>query len=167
MNIAKEKETIYSLLGDIIREQSRLTDTLNKRLDVLNQLEQVEMQSVREMKEELPLSHYVDKFNSQREVEVEVKNDYIIPKEEIEKEKDKDGRRSPYLNRDKVVGVISSVLREKGIPMNVKDIHEEVQEKLGRKVTIHNFRNNILPRACQKNRNITKAMRGYYQYKTA
>lgn len=166
MNIVQEKEVIYSLLKDIIREQSRLTDTLNKRLEVLNEMEIVEKKSLKEVKEELPLNHYVDMFNRQNEI-VQNKRDYIIDKKEIEREKDKDGKKSPYLNRDKVAGIIVNVLKEKGIPMSVKDIHSQVEDKLGREITMHNFRNNILPRACVKHRTISKAMRGYYQYKSA
>lgn len=179
MNIGEEKAHIYHLMSEITSERRKLTEMyydLKARLDELNKLE------IRGL-DDLSLKGYVDLYNN-REKELKVANikremgsilkkveekpvikeDIIIPKKEIEKEKDKLKKRSSQINLDKVIGLITTVLKETGTPMNVKAIYKQVINKSDMDIKLPNFRNNILPRACQRNKKIQKAMRGYYQY---
>jgi len=178
MNISEEKEHLYSMMREITEERRRLTEiyfSLKQRLDSLNTLE------VRGL-EDLSIKGYVDLFNNRDRKQVttnleremnavkekaekeEEKIDYKIPKKEIEIERDKRPKRSAYLNLDKVMGTISYVLKNSDVPMSLKDLHSNVQKESDMEIKINNFRNNILPRAIQKNKNIQRATRGYYQY---
>lgn len=179
MNINEEKAMIYSMMNNLTAERRKITDMygdLKKRLDELILLETRGL-------EDLSIQGYVDIRNNKMkslsvenveremnkiikniETDFEPKEKEIIPKREIDIEKEKLPKKSSVINIDKAVGAISTVLKEKGEPMQVKDIHEQVEEALEVTIKLANFRNNILPRACKKNPKIQRAMRGYYQY---
>lgn len=178
MNISEEKEHLYSMMREITEERRKLTEiyfSLKQRLDSLNGLE------IRGL-EDLSIKGYVDLFNSreknqtitniEREMSAikneaekkEKEEEYKIPKKEIEIEKDRYAKKSAYLNLDKVIGLISHVLKNSDVPMSLKNLHHSVQEVSDVEIKINNFRNNILPRACQKNKNIQRVSRGFYQY---
>lgn len=187
MKISEEKKYLYSMMKSVTEERNKLLDIyhgLTNRLNELNKLE-LELQNVKpEVKEEvkkvkeeeifeedeeednLPLSHFIDLFNKKNIEGVQIKEvDYIIPKTEIEREKDKLPKRSAHVNIDRVTGIIAEVLKDFGVPMSVKDIYRKVNDKHETKIGFANFRNNLLPRATKKNKRIDKAYRGYYQYK--
>lgn len=179
MNISEEKEHIYSIMRELTLERRKITDMyfdLKKRLDELDALQ-------RRGLEDLSLEGYVDLYNKDKkessianitremnrivkniENEHEPKEKEIIPKLEIEKEKDKMPKIRSSISIDKAAGVIASILKEKGAPMQIKDIHKSMEEKMDTEIKIANLRNNILPRASNINPKIQRAMRGYYQY---
>ncbi|MFS0905825.1 hypothetical protein AB3N02_22640 [Priestia aryabhattai] len=74
-------------------------------------------------------------------------------------------RTEPYLTVEKVVESIAHVLKEEGVPMQVKDMYEKVQEHYGAPIKYENFKNNIIHRAVKRNDRIMRASRGFYQYK--
>jgi hypothetical protein len=182
MNISDEKEHVYSLMREITQERRKLTDiyfSLKERLDDLNKLEQRGLG-------ELSLKGYIDLKNqhdkeiavgniereSKRAIEKIViedkpKENNIIPKAEIERQKEKDSpsKRSSKINLDKIVGYIVSILKEHGTPMRAKDLYDEVNVRLETELEIKNFYSNILRRACLRSNKIQKAYRGFYQYR--
>lgn len=188
VNIDEEKTYIYSLMRSISEERRKLTDIyydLKKRLDTLHDLEQRGLENL-SLKGYIDLSNEFNKSQSQtaitnikREVEYvinNIENDNLVEEQEnvsktvisnieIQKEKDKDSRGKGYMNIDKVITIITSILKEAGQPLSLKEIHEKTCEQLNREVKFSNLRNNIMPRAVKKSVNITKAQRGYYQYK--
>lgn len=193
MNIDEEKTYIYTMMKEITEERRRLTDiyySLKKRLETLYDLEQRGLDNL-SIKGLVDLSNEYNKrqneiaiYNIERETKhiineiknanlnnpEEVKEDQnaikeAIPKHEIEKEKDKEPKRKGYLNVDKVIDCIVSVLKEAGTPMAIKALHQKVCEQLGRDIKSHNFRANLLPKAMQRNNKIQRVTRGYYQYK--
>lgn len=191
VNINEEKAYIYTMMKEITEERRRLTDiyySLKKRLDTLYQLEQRGLENLsikgyvdlcneyNQRQNEIAISnikretkHIISelknaKFNNSED-EKEEQNTEAIPKHEIEKEKDKEPKRKSYLNVDKVIDCIVSVLKEAGTPMATKALHQKVCEQLGRDIKSHNFRANIMPKAMQRNDKIQRVTRGYYQYK--
>jgi len=167
-------------MRNITEERRKLTEMyygLKERLDELNKLETLGLNN-------LSIKGYVDLHNEhtknksvnniKREMSIAIsraeeseKEKELIPKRVIEESKEKEDKKTKkkFLNLDKVVGNIAHVLKDKGTPMKVVDIHAKVQEVMDTNIEINNFRNNILPRATKKNENIQKVMRGYYQYK--
>lgn len=193
MRIGEEKRFLYSMMQNITEERNRLAQSyveLLQRLKELNELEKLEQNFYnfeiippidRDMvAEPIPndsktLEDYIQIHNrwldeaysenlSYKKTADEFKQEEKIPKVEIEKEKDKLPKRSGQLNMDKVYGLITYMLKEKGSPMSVKDIHKGLNERLDVEVKMSNLRNNILPRACKNNPKIQRAVRGYYQY---
>lgn len=194
MNIDEEKTYIYSMMREITEERRRLTDiyySLKNRLDSLHQLEQMGLEKL-SIKGYIDLynqysknqnqiaianieretKHVINELSKnnlnnpeQEKEEQDLVKEVIIPKSEIEIEKDKEPRKRSHLNLDKVTDVIISVLKEAGVPMPMQALYEKVCEKLNRDINPHNFRANIMPRAMQKNNKIQRVMRGYYQYK--
>jgi hypothetical protein len=181
MNINQEKEHLYSMMKDITDERRRLTDIywdLKKRLDFLNSLEERGI-------EELSLDGYIDlhnKINKEMAVEnIKRESSYIIeeiknPKKEknkVEKEveiqkdniaKKRKGRGN-YINRDKVISTLSSILKEEGKPIKVKELYSKVNAVMDIDIKYSNFQNNIIPQAVEKNSKIERVTKGYYQYR--
>lgn len=178
MNISEEKRYVYQLMREITEERRKLTEiyfSLKERLDELNKLEEKGL-------DELSMQGYFDLYK-QREKEIVIDNikretKHIISKIEsnneseketaqidIERRKDNVSRKNGrYLNVDKVIGMIASVLKEANGMMRVKEIYNKVNEMSEVDIDVHNFRNNIMPRALYKNKNIQKVKRGYYCY---
>jgi hypothetical protein len=184
MNIAEEKVYIYSMMRDITEERRDLTKIyfeLKSRLDELNRLElrgledlsvkgYVDLNKSRNTETAIiniqrEASHAINKVQQEANPEPEEKT--VIPKLEIEREKDeiaKKSRKSTGLPLEKVAGFIAHVLKEHGVPMSVKDLYEEVNERAENQITRNNFRNNMLPRAAKLNSKINNVSRGFYQY---
>lgn len=186
MNISEEKEYIYKMMHNMLAERRKLTDLsleLKKRLDVLIELETKGM-------EEISVKDLVGAYNS-RETQRMVENiqkvtdsavervreeaedrihppkKEIIPKRDIELEKEKVSKSSVRrggMTTDKAAGMIAHVLKEHGVPMTVADLYEKVNEMSDVPITRANFRNNLLPRSRRVNKNIDNVSRGYYQY---
>lgn len=172
-------------MREISEERRRLTDMyygLKERLDKLNDLE---MKGIGD----LSIKGYVDLYNSynkevavtniKREAEHAVKKteEVFTPKEEkklipmieIEKQKEKESAkivssRSSYLNVDKVISIIASLLKDNGVPMDIKTIHKKIESDFDMVITEQNLRNNIMRKAMMKNKRIQRATRGFYQY---
>lgn len=184
MNISDEKRHVYSMMKTITEERRELTRIyydLKLRLDELDKLE------LRGL-EDLSVKGYVDLHNAnelkavttniRREAEHVIKRiekeiiadpveKIIIPKAEIELEKEKEDKQRVVgagLSSEKATGIIAHILKEHGAPMTVKDLFDEFSRRVGMLVTRNNFRNNILPRAAKRNRSIDNISRGFYQY---
>lgn len=194
MDNQEERKFLYSMMQSITEERKNLTEIYLELMKRINKLDVQESNinsnnptSFSPMIEDeeshsnvviddktvegKTLQEYIDFHNqnlkddySRNEDSFYINND-IIPKSEIEKEKDKLPRKNVTLNMDKVSGLIVLILKEKGAPISVKEIHRELNERLELEVTMQNLRNNILPRVCKKNPRIERATRGYYQYK--
>lgn len=68
------------------------------------------------------------------------------------------------LNMNELIPVIEDLLKEKGIPMSISEIHQKAEEKLERRIDPKNFQKNALPRALKFSDHIDRATKGYYQY---
>lgn len=182
MNISEEKAYLYSMMRDITAERRELTKIyweLKSRLDDLIKLD------IRGL-EDTPIAGIVDMHNAKNmklvtdnikreaertiaKVEQEMKPEEktIIPKAEIEKEKEKVSRQvnnKPETSLERDTGLIVQALKEGGRPMSVKEIYDVVSEKAERHIKERNFRNNILPRARKRNERIVSVGKGIYQY---
>lgn len=178
MNIGEEKRYIYEQMSDITQERRKLTDIyyeLKKRLDGLNQLEErgfgelstkgyVDLHN--EKSKTVPINNMFREMNHiAKKIEKDHdKRDESVPEEDIIKEKHKEPKKRGSLDLDKVSALIAETLKESGRPMTIPDIHKKVSEKTDYNISLSNFRTNILRRALDKNKKITKAMRGHYQY---
>lgn len=183
MNTSEEKKFIYTMMQTITEERRELTKIyyeLKSRLDKIDALE-------RRGLEDLSIKGYVDLHNSNnvkaisdnlnREVNHIVKKleQSPKPKEKISqkiiheaKDAETSSRTQRGLPLERAAGIIAEVLREHGIPMSVKDLYDEVSKRIeqdGGYVKRANFRNNILPRARNLNKNIENVSRGFYQYR--
>ena len=191
MNISQEKEHLYLMMRDITSERRKLTDMyygLKERLDELHKLESRGL-------EDMAVNGYIDMFNKvqkeiavtnvRRESENIIKNiekeseqmlsasckdgEDTVFKKEIEEDKEtfkSKKTNKKYINSDKIIGVVASTLKEKGIPMGMKDIYDSIMKNERVDMTMANFRNNIMPKVLEKNKNVQRAMRGFYQYKS-
>jgi len=191
-NITEERKKLTNAYLDIVnkitelekesrsyREQSETKDAVEKVQNIefkkeaktpsimIEEIVEAEPVEVTKKEDVRTLAEIIEEHNRMRG-ESDDKPDELseskIPKEEIEREKDKLPRKSPYLNIDKVNGLISQILKEKGSPMHVKEIFAKLNSMLDNDVNIQNLRNNILPRVCKSNPKIERALRGYYQY---
>lgn len=182
MDIQKEKTYIYEMMKEITQERRRLTDIyygLKERLDFLFQQEQKGLET-------LSLKGYTDLFNQiqkeiavtniQREANHVIKqmetpleeNKSIIPKQEIEKEKDivyKKEKRTGLLNIDKATNLIAIALKDVGSPITLQNLYERVNALSEIEITKKNFQNNIIRRAMIKNNKIENPTKGFYQYR--
>lgn len=182
MNRTDEKLKIYEMMDKITEERSKLTDMylgLLSRLEVLDESERQEvkqevkveddflMQEPVEPVVEQTLSEIIDEHNRKYNVHVEEPVETPrIPKIEIERELDKMPKQKyRALDATRANSLVSSALKEKGVPVSAKELYELVTDKTDIKINISNFRNNILPRVMKSNPRIERAMRGYYQYK--
>lgn len=188
MNISEEKRFLYTMMTDTMAERRKLTEIyydLKKRLDELNSFERMGL-------DEIPIKEYIEGLNrrntsnavenirkvaehSIQRVEKEAEEKInppevpLIPKAEIELEKEKISKNKPSrttgtVSVDKAAGMIAHVLKEHGIPMTVANLYEAVNAMSDIPITRNNFRNNMLPRSMKVNRNIDNISRGYYQY---
>lgn len=186
MNISDEKTFIYSMMRDITEERRELTKIyydLKSRLDELNRLEirgladtpikgivdlhneKDALRVISNIKREA--EHSIKKIEQEAELKINPPEKTVIPKAEIEIEKEKVNKktgRNSRISLDEYAGVIAHILKESEVPIAIKDLFDAVNERLNGAVTRNNFNNNILPRSMKKNKNISKASRGYYQY---
>lgn len=183
MKTSDEKKYIYAMMQIITEERRELTKIyyeLKSRLDEIDTLERSGL-------EDLSILGYVDLHNSKnvktisdnlhREVkhiiqklEQPPKSEGKISQRAISEAKDNEAlrRKNKGLPLEKAAGIIADVLKEHGIPMAAKDLYEEVSkrvEQAGGYIRRANFRNNILPRARNLNKNIENVSRGFYQYR--
>jgi phosphosulfolactate synthase (CoM biosynthesis protein A) len=181
MNILEEKQYIYEMMKDITSERRKLVEIywdLKKRLDFLNSLEERGL-------EELSLEGYIDlhnKINKEIAVEnIKRESSYIIEeiekpkkeKNEVEKatelQKDYSARKrkgkTSYINRDKVISTLTSILKEEGAPIKVKELYNKVNAVIDGDLKYANFQNNIVPKAMEKNKKIERITKGFYQYR--
>ena len=176
------------MMDKITEERSKLTDMylgLLKRLEILDESERQEVKKVEEVKVEVEddflmqeptmpvaeqtLSEIIDehnrKYNVHVEEPIEPMETHKIPKLEIERELDKLPKRKHTMDLQRASMLVSSVLKEKGVPTSANELFELVSEKADVKIGVKNFRNNILPRVVKSNNRVERAMRGFYQYK--
>lgn len=184
MNKVDEKLKIYSMMDMITEERSKLTDMylgLLKRLEVLDESERQETKEVKiedddfliqephEPVDERTLEEIIDEhnrnYNEVLDEPVEPVVTHIIPKLEIERELDKLPRRKHTMDLQRASMLITTVLKEKGVPTSANELFELVSEKAQVQIGVKNFRNNILPRVVKSNNRVERAMRGFYQYK--
>lgn len=171
-------------MREITQERRKLTEiyfSLKERLDDLNKLEQkglselslkgyLDLYNLREKEVavtnvERETKHVIDKLNKESEVPDKIdKQNVEVEKDKYYKQTTTKTKRSPYLHTDKIIGFIASVLKESPVPIGAKDIHKHVEERMEMEIGINNFRNNIMPRAIKKNKNIQRASHGFYQY---
>lgn len=193
MNINEEKAHIYSMLQDITAERRKLTDLyfgMKERLDELHKLEQrgltdlslkgyVDLYNQHQKRSveqqvsniEREAKHVVHKIKEEAKP---VEKELPVPRAVIEEAKAlesqsivrKRGKRSEYLNIDKVMGNIVFVLKESGKPMANLEVYEKVNAMMDGQIGKQNFKNNILPRTIKKHNKIKKPERGYVQYIT-
>lgn len=159
-------------IGDDEEEtQKKEEDSLSSDASPLISLDNaiVETQPIPIIEENIPTQSMVDivnRHNSQLGNELVIERANIIPKIEIEKEKDKLPKKSSTLDSDKVTGYIVTVLKKAGKPLSARDIHAKVNDMSEYEIKKANFTSNLLPRAVKKNKRIEKATFGYYQYST-
>ncbi|EAC3312909.1 hypothetical protein ACTBNQ_001389 [Listeria monocytogenes] len=150
MDYAEEKEFTYNLMQEIILERRELTKQyylLKERLDTLDKqkVEPVKVQQSSSLKKSTPQNAL---------------------KREIEYQKYKlSFGKNKTLPRDKISTTICSILKEAGIPLNTKQIYHTLINDFQISLTYQNLAHNILPKAAkEKNLNIERAYRGFYQY---
>jgi len=181
LNKLDEKLRIYSMMDKITEERSKLTDMYLGLLNRLEVLDESERQEVKEeikveddflIQESIELVHdktldeIIDEHNQKyNEVLEEPVVAHRVPKIEIERELDKLPKRKHTMDLQRASMLVSSVLKEKGIPTSTNELFELVLEKSEVKINEKNFRNNILPRVVKGNNRVERAMRGFYQYK--
>lgn len=181
MNIGEEKKYVYSMMSSVTEERRRLTDIyygLKDRLDELNKLESRGLDS-------LDVKGYVDLHNENnkaimvenikretKKVIDEISSEKKEEKEETLKDKVKkevvmDSLRRPRENQisiERVISVITTILREYGLPMSTSNLYERVNEKFDGAIKEKNFRNNMLYRIGKMDNNIERVGRGFYQF---
>ncbi|HCJ4447718.1 TPA: hypothetical protein NR419_002497 [Listeria innocua] len=150
MDPIQEKEIIYKLMQELILERRELTKQyyfLKERLDILDN------QKIEHSKDKVVLSSKKEKQQN-------------VLKREIEYQKYKLSLgRNKTLLRDKISTTICSILKESGVPLNTKQIYHTLINDFQISLTYQNLAHNILPKAAkEKNLNIERAYRGYYQY---
>lgn len=96
----------------------------------------------------------------------EEKEKELIPKKVIDdaKARERKSKRGPNtMSLDKAIPLIIQTLKQGGRPMKAGEIFTAISENEEFPIQLKNFRNNILPRAMQKDKRIERVMTGYYQ----
>lgn len=187
MNINQEKDYLYSMISEMTKERSKLTDailSLLNRIDNLNEVERLSHNKEREVifveepiefqEPNLPveesLSDIIARHNRENKKHEEVKveeeikvEESIIPRLEIDRAKDRLPKRKP-LSSERATSLIVEILKEAGKPLGANVIHAKLCEMTSRNITKSNFNSNVLPRAVRGSKNIERATFGYYQY---
>ncbi|MGZ3123675.1 hypothetical protein ACT17C_18850, partial [Bacillus subtilis] len=92
----------------------------------------------------------------------------IIPKREIEKQKDKDSvqsvRKGRFFDLSSLTRLIKNILKESQEPITSTDLFNELQKRTKENLTKSNFQKNILRRARQLDDGIVRE-NGKYLYK--
>lgn len=188
MNISDEKKYLYEMMREITTERRRLTDMfyeLKPRLDELIRLETkgldrvpikgiVDLHNAQDASRQISniqrqADHAIQAVKQEAEIKFNPVEKEIIPKAEIEIEKEKEvkqtqSRRGKGMSLDKAAGVIAHILKDKGIPLKAKDLHELVNEQVDTPIELGNFTKNTLPRSSKLNPRINNVSRGYWQY---
>jgi hypothetical protein len=186
LDISEEKKYIYEMMSDSIAEKRQLTNIIlgfKSRLDELNSLElrglesmsvkgYVDLHNARDAKRmitniEREAQHTIKEIEKEAELKANPIEKEIIPKVEIEIEKEKEAKqtkRHGTMSLDNYAGIIAHILKEKGIPMKSKDLYELVNAQLDSPITRNNFSNNVLPRSAKVNGRINNVSHGYWQY---
>lgn len=188
LNISDEKKYLYELMKEITTERRKLTDMysgLKERLDEISKLEKLGLDEIpiqtiidfnnsknakrRIANIERHTGHTIKKIENEAELKANPAEREIIPKVEIEIEKEKVSKQSPTrkskgMPLDKAAGVIAHILKEKGIPLKAKDLHALVNEQVDAPIELGNFTKNTLPRSSKLNPRINNVSRGYWQY---
>ncbi|EFQ11956.1 hypothetical protein HMPREF9504_02563 [Enterococcus faecalis TX0102] len=150
MDPIQEKEIIYTLMQNLILERRELNKqyySLKERLDTLNN------QNIEDSKSKVVSSS-----------KKETHQNYLKREIEYQKYKLSLGK-NKTLPRDKISTTICSILKESGVPLNTKQIYHTLINDFQIYLTYQNLAHNILPKATkEKNLNIERAYRGYYQY---
>lgn len=189
MNISEEKSYILKLMHNITEERRQLTANYYDLQQRYNKLSALEESGLRELNVEGFTTTFNEsrdalaKENVSREVDAivnnltkqkeqvinkienkeEPKEKTVIPAREMREAKERE--KKAYVGTDKVQGIVISLLKERGAPMSLKDIFDQVNSQVGGSLRIQNFRNNIMPRILQNNKKVERAMRGFYQYR--
>lgn len=188
LNISDEKKYLYEMMREITTERRRLTDMfyeLKPRLDELIRLETkgldrvpikgiVDLHNAQDASRQISniqrqADHAIQAVKQEAEIKFNPVEKEIIPKAEIEIEKEKEvkqtqSRRGKGMSLDKAAGVIAHILKDKGIPLKAKDLHELVNEQVDTPIELGNFTKNTLPRSSKLNPRINNVSRGYWQY---
>lgn len=132
--------------------------------------EVTEEKTAHDVMSEKPIHEIIEEHNRKLGiVEEEEVEKSIIPKVEIEREKDRIGyKRASSLNLERVNGLIINILKDNGRPLHIKDIFSELNERLEsnseKAIKMANLRNNILPRIVKNNNRVSRVTRGFYQF---
>lgn len=172
MNINEEKNYIYSIINELIKERRSLTEEIylwKERLNELNSLEELgfnQLNAVGMVEMKNSNINKIKKENLKKEFISNKKEiEKTIPKNLIEIEKDKDYKIKHIKNDINYLTTgIVNVLKEIGRPAKLSEIREELENKLDTKIKHSNFSNNIMPRAMKIDNRINRPHRGYYQY---
>lgn len=140
------------------REQEEVYTQVNIKDKDLKPKREVKTEDklVREMKQT------ADKIQTQSEE----KEKELIPKKVIDdaKARERKSKRGPNsMSLDKAIPLIIQTLKQGGRPMKASEIFTAISENEEFPIQLKNFRNNILPRALQKDKRIERVTTGYYQ----
>lgn len=186
MNINREKEYIYKLMKELITERRQITATyfdLKERLDELTKLEQrgltdLNIKGYTDLHNDLSKDRAINNIKRESEHQInkiskEAEQANISSKqsnlnEEVDKHKINSPPKSNRISLDRIISVITQILKESGTPLSTNQLRDAVNSKLEGEYYIgkSNFGSNIMYRINQRtDTNIEKVHRGYYQYR--
>lgn len=146
MVISKEKEIIYQLMHELIKERRELS---KQYFDLKSRLEQIERKEIR-IPEQLESSLTIldrEKMKQQ---------DFIFNKNKTQH----------HNSFDRVSRTILSILKQSPVPLSNKQILDRLINEYEFSITLKNLTCNILPKMNKKHSlPVQKAYRGYWQYK--
>ncbi|WP_270660520.1 hypothetical protein [Enterococcus thailandicus] len=153
MEIEEEKRLIYGLMKQLIEERREISKAyfdLKEQLNSLNEQEINDSKCSKNLKNEL-----VEKG---KEKHSEIRRQYALPIPTTRKRKS-----YPF---ERVAGYVIEILRNEGIPLSSKVIHEKLQSDYEIYIGYANLTNNILRKMIDLDKySIEKATRGFYQYR--
>lgn len=146
MSIFREKEIIYQLMHEIIKERRELSkqyfdlkdklDQIDKRSDVVNE----------------PKYHPISTMEKEK----------ILYKDMLHNK----NRTSHYIPFDRVSRNIVSILKKAHVPLSNKQILNTLSSEYELSITLKNLSSNILPKMNDEySIPVQRAYRGYWQYK--
>lgn len=185
MNIGEEKEHIYSIMREITAERRELTEiyyNLKKRLDELTRLEERGLDTLslkgyadlhNKMSRETSIANIKRESNKavkiieeESRVDEDVHSNRENLKKQIQKDKSESKPKRVSISFERMVSMVTNVLKEHGAPMKLDDLYNVINEKTNGAVGKKNFSNNIMYRMVNSSDNkIERAGRGYYQYR--
>lgn len=147
-----------------VEETIEVPETIEETIE-----EVTEEKTVHDIMREKPIHEIIEEHNRKLGIVEEESEQSIIPKVEIEREKDRIGyKRASSLNLERVNGLIVNILKDNGRPLHIKDIFNELNNRLEsnseKAIKMANLRNNVLPRIVKNNNRVSRVTRGFYQY---
>lgn len=146
MSIEKEKQIIYHLMREIIKERRELSKQyfdLKSKLDKLDKEESINTDKIKHSltPQKKGLIHKTDHFF-------------------------KGQKKSKYHSFDRISKNILSILKQSSIPLSNKQIFCKLNEEYELSISLENLTCNILPKMInERSLPVQKAYRGYWQYK--